>query len=74
MPTGKGAIFILKNNAGTFTPVYQQADPGSGIGGYDLSSAYDRASSLGYPPKFLLHGQVRVYCLSNLEHCERFMR
>ena len=45
---GKGAIFILKNNAGIFTPVYQQADPGSGIGGYDLRSAYDRASSLGY--------------------------
>ena len=40
---GKGAIFILKNNAGNFSPVFAQGDPGNGIGGYDLKSPADLA-------------------------------
>jgi hypothetical protein len=45
---GTGTIWILKNTNGTFTPVYQQGDPGSGIGGYDLKSAGDRAFAFDY--------------------------
>jgi hypothetical protein len=45
---GTGTIWILKNNAGSFTPVYQQGDPGSGIGGYDLKSAADRVIPFDY--------------------------
>src|SRR5215472_15647761 len=33
---GTGTIWILQSNAGQFTPVYAQGDPGNGIGGYDL--------------------------------------
>lgn len=40
---GTGTFWILKNTAGTFTPVYHQGDPGTGIGGYDLKSGADRA-------------------------------
>ena len=41
---GTGTFWILQNNRnGTFTPVYQQGDPGQGIGGYDLRSKADRA-------------------------------
>ena len=45
---GKGAIFILKNVSGVFSPVYQQIDPGNGIGGYDLLSAADQAFAIDY--------------------------
>jgi hypothetical protein len=45
---GAGAIFILKNNAGQFTPVYAMEDPGSGIGGYDLKNAADQAFTFDY--------------------------
>ena len=45
---GSGAIYILKNSAGTFSPVYAQGDPGNGIGGYDLKSAADRAFAFDY--------------------------
>ena len=45
---GTGSIWILKNNAGNFTPLYQQSDPGSGIGGYDLKSPADRMFALDY--------------------------
>jgi hypothetical protein len=45
---GTGTIWILKNDAGTFTPVYQQGDPGSGIGGYDLKSSADVAFGFDY--------------------------
>jgi hypothetical protein len=45
---GTGTIWILKNNSGTFTPVYQQGDPGNGIGGYDLKSAADRVIPFDY--------------------------
>lgn len=40
---GSGAISIVQNNSGQFSPVYQQIDPGNGIGGYDLRSAADIA-------------------------------
>jgi hypothetical protein len=40
---GTGTIWILRNSGGPFMPVYAQADPGAGIGGYDLRSAADRA-------------------------------
>lgn len=39
---GTGTLWILKNEAGNFSPVFQQGDPGSGIGGYDLKSSADR--------------------------------
>jgi len=38
---GTGTIWILKNNAGVFRPVYQQGDPGNGIGSFDLKSPAD---------------------------------
>jgi len=45
---GTGTIWILKNNGGTFLPVYNQGDPGQGIGGYDLKSSADRAFAFDY--------------------------
>jgi len=45
---GTGSVWILKNNAGNFAPVFEQADPGSGIGGYDLKSPADRAFAFDY--------------------------
>ena len=45
---GAGAIFILKNENGTFFPVYKQGAPGIGIGGYDLKSPADRAFAFDY--------------------------
>jgi hypothetical protein len=45
---GTGTMWILKNTAGTFTPVYRQGDPGQGIGGYDLRSTADRALAFDY--------------------------
>lgn len=39
---GSGAIFILKNTNGVFSPVYAQGDPGLGIGGYNLRSPDDK--------------------------------
>ena len=45
---GEGALFILKNNAGNFQPVYAQGDPGNGIGGYDLQSTGDHAFAFDY--------------------------
>ncbi len=45
---GTGTIWILKNNNGAFSPVYNQGDPGNGIGGYDLKSAADRAFAFDY--------------------------
>ena len=45
---GTGTIWILKNTGGTFRPVYQQGDPGNGIGGYDLKSDRDRAFAFDY--------------------------
>ncbi len=45
---GTGTIWILKNTGGTWSPVYRQGDPGTGIGGYDLRSAADRVFALNY--------------------------
>lgn len=45
---GTGAFFILQNSGGTFTPVYSQGDPGSGIGGYDLKHVNDVAFAFDY--------------------------
>ena len=45
---GTGAIFILKNSGGQFTPVYAQGAPGNGIGGYDLKSTADQAFAFDY--------------------------
>jgi hypothetical protein len=45
---GTGTFWILRNNGGTFTPVYAQGDPGHGIGGYDLKSRGDRAFAFDY--------------------------
>jgi hypothetical protein len=45
---GTGTISILKNSAGTFTPVYNQGDPGNGIGGYGLTSPSDRGLAFDY--------------------------
>jgi hypothetical protein len=45
---GTGTIWILKNSNGQFAPVYQQGDPGVGIGGYDLKSTADLAFTFDY--------------------------
>jgi hypothetical protein len=45
---GTGTIWILKNSGGTFSPVYHQGDPGTGIGGYDLKSPADLAFAFDY--------------------------
>lgn len=45
---GTGTFWILKNDKGAFSPVYQQGDPGTGIGGYDLKSPADRAFAFDY--------------------------
>ena len=45
---GTGTMWILRNNGGTFTPVYRQGDPGTGIGGYDLRSPADQAFAFDY--------------------------
>lgn len=46
---GTGTLWILrKNGSGTFVPAYAQGDPGSGIGGYDLSSPWDRVIAFDY--------------------------
>jgi hypothetical protein len=45
---GTGTIWILKNTAGVFAPVFQQGDPGDGIGGYNLKSSDDRAFAFDF--------------------------
>ena len=45
---GTGTIWILRNQNGNFIPVYQQGDPGIGIGGYDLKSTADLAFAFDY--------------------------
>lgn len=45
---GTGTMWILKNVNGTFSAVYQQGCPGSGIGDYDLGSPHDRALAFDY--------------------------
>ena len=43
-----GTIWILRNNNGEFTPIYQQGTPGDGIGGYDLRSLDDKIFAFDY--------------------------
>jgi hypothetical protein len=45
---GTGTIWILKNIDGVFEHVYQEGDPGIGIGGYDLRSRHDRVVAFDY--------------------------
>jgi hypothetical protein len=45
---GTGTMWILKNSGGTFTPVYAQGDPGTGIGGYNLASPADLAFAFDF--------------------------
>jgi hypothetical protein len=45
---GYVTIWILRNSSGTFTPVYQQGDPGLGICGYDFTSNDDQAFAFDY--------------------------
>src|SRR5712692_4975205 len=45
---GLGTLWILKNNAGAFSPVYAEGSPGTGIGDYDLASDADRAFAFDY--------------------------
>lgn len=50
---GTGTLWILKNEKGTFRPVFAQGNPGrgkpgQGIGGYDLQSHTDRAFAFDY--------------------------
>ncbi|GLA16877.1 hypothetical protein AnigIFM62618_003981 [Aspergillus niger] len=45
---GTGTIWILKNRNNQFIPVYQEGDPGRGIGGYDLRSKADKAFAYDY--------------------------
>ncbi len=46
---GSGAAFVARSNGdGTFTAVYAQGDPGSGIAGYDLRSPRDQVLAFDY--------------------------
>jgi 1-phosphatidylinositol phosphodiesterase len=46
---GSGAISIARSNGnGSFTAVYAQGAPGSGIAGYDLRAANDRIAPFDY--------------------------
>jgi len=45
---GTGAVFIVENTAGSFQPVYAQAQGGSGIGGFDLLSADDQGFAFDF--------------------------
>lgn len=39
---GTGIVFIIRNNGGQFTTLYQEGISGRGIGGYDLASPADQ--------------------------------
>ncbi|KAM6502635.1 hypothetical protein JOM56_002612 [Amanita muscaria] len=45
---GTGTIWIIRNQGDNFSTVYQQGDPGTGIGGYDLKYTADRAFAFDY--------------------------
>jgi hypothetical protein len=70
---GTGTIWILSNSGGVFTPVYQQGDPGAGIGGYDLARPSDRIFAFDYnrsgrQDHLVLHrpGTGTIWILRNL--------
>jgi hypothetical protein len=64
---GKGAISILKLKDKERTAVYEQSDPGSGIGGFDLcdhrhlSYTYDY-DGLGMMDHIVLYGPGTGIC------------
>lgn len=45
---GTGAVCVMKKAPGGFVPVYNQIDPGTGIGGFDLRGPADRAFALDF--------------------------
>ncbi|UBF29989.1 PQQ-like beta-propeller repeat protein (plasmid) [Kovacikia minuta CCNUW1] len=45
---GRGIIYIIKNQSGTFTPVYQTGSVPNGIGGYDLQEPQDKGFAYDY--------------------------
>jgi hypothetical protein len=45
---GFGTVWILKNNNGTFSPVFAEGSPGNGIDGYDLADPADRIIPFDY--------------------------
>jgi hypothetical protein len=45
---GLGTLWILKNTAGAFSPVFAAGSPGNGIGGYDLADPADRVFAFDY--------------------------
>jgi hypothetical protein len=70
---GLGAIYILKNANGTFTPVYQQAQGGKGIGNFDLHAPgtfafafdYEHSGNLDYLV-FYIPGEGTIWILKNV--------
>jgi hypothetical protein len=69
---GTGTMWILRRTNGAFSPVYQQGDPGAGIGNYDLQSPDDRAfafdwDSSGKMDHIALYrpGHGTFWCLRN---------
>jgi hypothetical protein len=45
---GTGTIWILRNSAGSFAPVFAEGSPGNGIGGYNLQHPADRVFAFDY--------------------------
>ncbi|EPQ57643.1 hypothetical protein GLOTRDRAFT_137907 [Gloeophyllum trabeum ATCC 11539] len=45
---GTGTVWILKNERGNFSPVYQMGEPGVGIGGYNLANPIDKGFAFDY--------------------------
>jgi hypothetical protein len=45
---GFGTVWIMRNNNGTFSPVFAEGSPGNGIGGYDLAEGADRIIPFDY--------------------------
>jgi hypothetical protein len=41
-------LWVLKNTGGTFSSVYAEGSPGTGLGDYDLASSADRAFAFDY--------------------------
>lgn len=45
---GTGTFWVVKRNRGLFSPVFQEGDPGQGVGGYDLKSRADKIIAFDY--------------------------
>ena len=70
---GTGTIWILRNNGGTFAPVYALGAPGTGIRGYNLADPRDRMlcydyNSNGFQDNLVLYrpGTGTVWILNSL--------